>query len=174
MKQPTNHLLKSAVISECGQFRYQLERLSAKRTSRKSTVTFIGLNPSTADASQDDPTIRRCIQFAHSWEFKTLIVVNLFAFRATKPIDLFKAPDPIGTENDAYIEQAISRASMVIACWGEHGVRNDRACYVRRRYQRRLSALRINRSGQPAHPLYLPGSLKPVKLSALAAALKKN
>lgn len=160
-------MFKNASLSPCEQYRYQLERRTSKLAAKRSTVAFIGLNPSTADASVDDPTIRRCTNFALKWHFKTMIMVNLFARRATEPTELKQVNDPIGIANDDYINEALGRASLVIACWGEHGILLERASEIRSRHGRRLHALKLNRSGQPAHPLYLSGTLTPVKLAKL-------
>ena len=79
------------------------------------------LNPSTADSTLDDPTIRRCIGFAKAWEYGALEVVNLFSYRATKVPDLKKAAVSNGAESDAHLQAAISGASLVVAAWGNHG-----------------------------------------------------
>lgn len=94
-------------------------------------------------------------------------MVNLFAWRATDPKDLKHAVNPIGDENDHFIENAVARSSMVVACWGEHGRLFNRASEIRAHYSRRLHALKVNQSGEPAHPLYLPATLRPVKLTKL-------
>ena len=154
---------KSAVISNCGDYRYELRRRWTARASKRFTVAFIGLNPSTADASNDDPTIRRCMGYAQSWQFKQLVVVNLFAWRATLPSDLKNAPDPIGPLNDEYINEAVKKSGLIVACWGEHGQFLNRADTIRPQYKSRLHYLKCNRSGEPAHPLYLPASLTPQK-----------
>lgn len=157
-------ITKSASLSRCKKYRYQLERSWGKHTPRKSTVVFIGLNPSTADATLDDPTIRKCMAYARAWQFNKLIMVNLFAWRATDPSELYATKNPVGNQNDRFIEQAVASSSLVVACWGEHGVLLNRATLVRAQFQRRLHCLKTNSSGQPTHPLYLPATLKPVKL----------
>lgn len=98
----------SAIISDCGTYRYLLTRATGVTLfeSQARTVNFIMLNPSTADATADDPTIRRCIRFAMAWDYERLVVTNLFAFRATDPGDLRFAKDPIGPENDRHIIEA--------------------------------------------------------------------
>jgi len=157
-------IIKNAIMSSCDRYRYQLERNWSKRSSRYSTVVFIGLNPSTADATQDDPTIRKCIAYAQAWQFKKLLVVNLFAWRATNPNELLTARNPVGKLNDKYVDEAISRSALVVACWGEYGTIMRRSDDLRTRYQRRLMCLNTNQSGEPTHPLYLPATLTPVKL----------
>lgn len=155
----------AAIFSPCKRYRYQLERSWGTRPSRKSTVVFIGLNPSTADATNDDPTIRKCMAFARAWGFNRLIMVNLFAWRATDPTQLSAVNNPIGKQNDEHISNAVSGGSMVIACWGEYGCLLNRAEGLRARYPRRLHCLSINNSGEPTHPLYLPATLIPVNLA---------
>lgn len=162
----------AALFSSCKRYRYQLERCWGTRPSRKSTVVFIGLNPSTADAKHDDPTIRKCIAYARAWEFNKLVMVNLFAWRATDPNQLVKTLNPIGKQNDSHLDQAVSSGSLIIACWGEHGTLLNRANEVRTRYSRRLHCLQTNLSGEPTHPLYLPATLKPTKLTKARRPLK--
>lgn len=83
-----------ADISACGAYRYRLDRLGA--LLGRGAVNFVMLNPSTADAEQDDPTIRRCLGYAFRWGFARLIVTNLYALRSTDPRALWEHPDPIG------------------------------------------------------------------------------
>jgi len=156
--------VKEATFSNCKRYRYQLERSWAKRISRRSTVTFIGLNPSTADAFNNDPTIRKCIAYAQDWQFKKLIMVNLFGWRATDPTELLNVSNPVGKLNDHYLDEAVTHSSLVVACWGEPGTLLGRSEAIRSRYARRLQCLRTNQSGEPTHPLYLPATLKPRKL----------
>src|SRR4051794_12691770 len=113
-------LEQNAVISICGRYRYLLTRQVGPG---QRTATFIMLNPSTADASNDDPTIRRCIGFARQWGCGRLAVLNLFAFRATDPADLKRAEEPVGPENRAWFERTLRDAGdgPVICGWGVHG-----------------------------------------------------
>ena len=83
-----------AIFSECKKYRYLLWRKWGKSPHSKY-VMFVGLNPSTADESIDDPTIRRCICFAKDWGYDGLFMANLFAYRATYPVDMFKFAEPI-------------------------------------------------------------------------------
>ena len=110
-------LKKSAEISECGQYRYRLSR----RWGPGLPTLFIMLNPSTADAEIDDPTIRRCMGFAKSWGRDGIEVVNLFAFQATSPKDMQTAADPVGPENEVHVEEAVAECFEVICAWGAHG-----------------------------------------------------
>lgn len=156
----------SAIISGCGRYRYTLTRTLG---CAEKVVTFIMLNPSTADAHDDDPTIRRCKGFARSFSAGKLIVVNLFAFRATKPKALLAEKEPVGPENNDHIRRAAEEAhnsgGMVIAAWGAHGGHMDRDKQV----MALLDAWNIfpkslaeTATGMPRHPLYLSGDCKPL------------
>lgn len=126
----------------------------------KGVVAFIGLNPSTADESEDDPTIRRCINFAKSWGYGGIEMLNLFAFRATKPVDLFKSMAPIGPDNDFYLKAKTAEAAITIAAWGNGGNFKNREKDVLKLLDN-LYCLSITKSGQPGHPLFLKGDLRP-------------
>ncbi|HEY7906212.1 MAG TPA: DUF1643 domain-containing protein [Wenzhouxiangella sp.] len=149
---------REATFSSCQRYRYSLLR---EWSATQSKVLFVGLNPSTADAELDDPTIRRCIGFAKAWGFGGLYMGNLFAYRSTDPKGLLATSDPIGPDNDAVLLQLAQAASLVVAAWGNHGTLMDRAEQVKS-LCRPLSILKLNRSGQPAHPLYLKGDLRPM------------
>lgn len=145
----------SAVIDPSGQFRYLLIRTWASGP----LCCFIMFNPSTADATKNDPTIRRCIGFAKKWGFGSLEVVNLFAYRATDPMDIFKATDPVGPENDKYIRDAIARAGLIVGAWGAQDSQT-----VKRVWQVQdilkgtpIYCLGQTKCGNPRHPLYVAG-----------------
>lgn len=151
--------LNDAIVSDCGRYRYMLTR---KWNKNLPVVVFIMLNPSTADASLDDPTIRRCIGFGRSHGFGGLQVLNLFALRATDPMQLRTAQDAIGTDNDAHLITALNMAAAtstpVIAAWGVHGVYNNRAAEVRNLSVEcgvKLMCLGTTKGGHPRHPLYV-------------------
>jgi hypothetical protein len=149
----------SAVISACGAYRYRLERLWDEE---KDKVAFLMLNPSTADASQDDPTIRRCIGFAKSWGFGGLIVGNLFALRSTDPRALYDHPDPVGPDNNNHLRAIARCAETVICAWGTHGALHDRGRKVAELLDdRNLAALKLTANGHPGHPLYVAASTQP-------------
>lgn len=148
-------VMGSAVISGCGSYRYQLWR---SWLGGEGYVLIVGLNPSKADAAQDDPTIRRCVDFAQRWGFSALAMGNLFAFRATKPEDMMAADDPVGPENDVHLEQMALGARLVVAAWGTQG--SWRAETVRNTLPN-LHYLALSKDGQPRHPLYLPKNLVP-------------
>jgi hypothetical protein len=129
-------------------------------------VNFIMLNPSTADAFIDDPTIRRCIGFAMAWDYDGIIVTNLFALRSTNPGRLMRAADPIGPRNDEIILSEARRADRVIAAWGAHGRLFNRDRIVRRALDGAgiaLHYLKLTEKGAPNHPLYLPSGLTPIR-----------
>lgn len=140
-----------------GVYRYALFRCWNKS---KPHVLFIALNPSTATAINDDPTVRRCMAYARSWGFGGLAIGNLFAYRARDPRRLFLARDPVGPKNDDFLRALAANASTVVAAWGNGGVYLDRAAAVRAMLSR-LHYLRLTQRGQPAHPLYLPKSVWP-------------
>lgn len=148
---------RSASFSRCRRYRYALWR---HWDEDLPSVMFLALNPSTADHRRDDPTIRRCIGYARDWGFGSLCVTNLFAWRATRPEDLKAAPDPVGPRNDDWLRRLSGQVELVVAGWGNHGTFMGRAAEVREKVPL-LHYLRLNSSGEPAHPLYLPKCLKP-------------
>jgi hypothetical protein len=147
-----------AAFSACRRYRYTLWR---EWIGGEGVAMVIGLNPSTADEVQDDPTVRRCITFAKSWGYAALCMTNLFGFRATDPADMLAVDDPVGADNDRHLLDCSRQAQVVVAAWGEHGVHLGRAQRVAVMLGP-LHVLRLNKSGQPAHPLYLPRGLRPV------------
>lgn len=123
-------------------------------------VQFIGLNPSTADESLDDPTIRRCVGYAKAWGFSGLCMTNAFAFRSTDPAGLRAVCDPVGPDNDRHLIETAAGARLVVAAWGVHATFLDRETAVRRLIPS-LHALHLTAAGHPGHPLYLKKSLTP-------------
>ncbi len=150
-------MFRGATISPCLKYRYELHR---KWSDGGKYVAFIGLNPSTADANKDDPTIRRCIGFAKAWKFKGLIMANLFAYRATDPKDMKAASDPVGIDNNIFLDRVARDAGLVIAAWGVHGTHLGRDQEVRKLLPR-LHHLGLTKDGHPKHPLYLKGDTVP-------------
>ncbi len=148
---------KQAIISECRRYRYALWR----RWAEGSQVLFVMLNPSTANESIDDPTIRRCVGFAKSWGFGSLAVGNLFALRATDPSELTRNDDPVGPENDEHILGLMAQCDLVIAAWGCKGSYRKRNRVVRD-FWPNWHILDSTKDGHPKHPLYLPAALKPM------------
>lgn len=150
-----------AVFSPCRHYRYVLWGWWDKD---KPYLMVIGLNPSTADETKDDPTIRRCKRFASDWGYGGLCMVNLFAIRATKPNDMLIHPSPIGENNDKWLERLSDKAGMVLAAWGNHGSHMGRNWDVRRLIERtnQMKCLGTTKSAQPRHPLYVKADITPI------------
>lgn len=153
----------NAILSEDGIYRFWLRRTLPPQLGSEAdgTLTFIMLNPSMADAREDDPTIRRCIGFAASNRFTEIEVVNLFAYRATYPKDLLGALnrdiDVAGPGNDDFIRNAHRRSAMTIVAWGANAPSWRGAEVVDMPGMGDLFCLGITREGSPRHPLYVPG-----------------
>ena len=154
------YTLRSAGFSRCGRYRYWLRRIWDPALTH---CVFIGLNPSTADAREDDPTLRRCLSFARDWGYGSLLLVNLFSFRATDPRALKMASDPIGPRTDLWLRRAAAETDTVIAAWGNDGLLFGRGVRVQQRLPS-LYCLDVTALGMPRHPLYCP---KRVTLSTL-------
>lgn len=152
--------LSGACFSPCRTWRYGLWRRWGEGEDRLLMV--IGLNPSTADETEDDPTIRRCIRFAKDWGHSGLIMVNLFAFRATDPEVMRRAADPIGPRNNLFLDVYAYSASLILAAWGVHGDYGGRAARVCQLLARPLHCLGKTKEGFPRHPLYVAAATKPV------------
>ena len=149
-----------AHVSACEQYRYTLGRVW--EPSRPS-VTFVMLNPSIADAHKDDTTIRKCRGFAERLGFGGLHVVNLYAYRATKPKAMWASEaaglDIVGPDNDEVLREAFRRGDA-IAAWGANA-KPDRVHFVSilaRAAGSRLLSLSVTKAGAPGHPLMLPYS----------------
>lgn len=150
-----------ATFSPCRTWRYSLFR---RWSNGGDYAMFIGLNPSTADETQDDPTVRRCIRYAQSWGYNALYMTNIFAFRATDPKAMKRFDDPIGPDNDETLIRLAAHAGIVIAAWGVHGEHMGRGNAVRR-FLHRMHVLKLTNGGHPRHPLYLKADLKPQRWS---------
>lgn len=120
------------------------------------------LNPSTADETVDDPTIRRCIGYAKSWNYGGVVVSNLFALRATDPRELKTAVDPIGPENDFALKTCMEESALCVCAWGNHGSLYGRSAAVRDILGPGLHCLRVSKQGEPVHPLYQKRDLQPI------------
>lgn len=152
---------RSASFSTDGRYRYRLDR----RWSDGLSLTWIMLNPSTADASTDDPTIRRCMDFGARWGFGAITVVNLFAWRATRPAELLSVTSPVGPRNNRVLRDAVAEAATVVAAWGSLPASlRPRAEAVRSTLPGGAVALGMTRSGEPRHPLYVRGGVAPVMI----------
>lgn len=157
----------SAMFSPCRLYRYDLWR----RWSNDPVCVFIGLNPSTADATKDDPTIRKCVGYATRWGYGSICMVNLFAFRASNPKDMLAAEYPIGADNDAVLRSRVAGAAIVIAAWGKYGGYMNRGKIVMTMLSATLQCLKHNKDGSPSHPLYLPYDVCPSPMD-LSLAVK--
>jgi hypothetical protein len=153
----TAHYCNSgALFDSTNTYRYNLWRAWSPDHPR---IAFIMLNPSTADAQRNDPTINRCIAFAQCWGFGALEVVNLFAYKATYSRDLLKVANPVGEENDRFLLQAVARSSRIIAAWGTKGTlldRDKRVLELLADWQN-VYCLGTTKCGHPRHPLYMKG-----------------
>jgi hypothetical protein len=151
---------RTADFSPCRTYRYRLTR----RWSDGPTLNVIGLNPSTADETQDDPTIRRCIGFAKSWGYHGLVMTNLCAFRATDPKDLWNAPEPAGPDNDRWLKQEAEVAGLVLAAWGANIMTHDAGPRMLRYVLQGIEVhcLGKTRDGHPRHPLYIAKATQPI------------
>ncbi|HXM82965.1 MAG TPA: DUF1643 domain-containing protein [Burkholderiales bacterium] len=150
-----------AAFSRCRRWRYLLWRCWDERAP---IANFLMLNPSTADEAQLDPSCTRARNYAERWGFGSLLITNIFAWRATDPEEMKAARDPVGRGNDAAILRAAREADVVVCAWGNHGAHLGRAERVRallRKENIALHVLRMNGGGEPAHPLYLSGQLRP-------------
>ena len=146
---------RGADISDCGRYRTRLWRIW---DPQKGRVLVIMLNPSTADASQDDPTIRRCIRFAIRWGYGCLEVRNLFSLRATDPDQLYLVDYPIGPGNHQLVTEK-GAFDLIVAAWGNHGRHLGRGAEVISDLSSlglQLFHLGLTKSGEPRHPLYVP------------------
>lgn len=130
-------------------------------------VQFIGLNPSTADETKDDHTIRRCRNFARRWGYLAMCMTNLFAFRATDPRAMLKAADPVGPQNDKHLVNIAHEADLIVCCWtalGNHqqrtgGLRRDvEVKYFLKSYAHKMRVFGLTASGHPRHPSRLPNA----------------
>lgn len=162
-----------AEISVCRRYRYTLRRAwtSARATSDRA-VCWVMLNPSTADAAVDDPTIRRCVRFTDHWGYRSLIVVNLFAYRTKSPRRMMAELEPVGAGNDDAITSAALSAGMVVCAWGIHGTHLGRGEEVRRLLQSigctPMALGRSEKNGEPLHPLFQPYGAKLQPLAAVS------
>lgn len=152
-----------AILSPDRRYRYTLERRWAADSDGPRTIAWIGLNPSTADESELDPTLRRIMDFSRSWGFDAFVMLNLFAYRATSPEDMKAQAKPTGRHNDAHIRGTLLRPEVqaVVACWGVHGAHRARSVEVAEIMDEcaphcRPYHLGLTNGGQPKHPLYLP------------------
>lgn len=145
----------NAILSEDRKYRYTLSRVW---DDNKPKVLFVCLNPSTADENEDDRTVTKCINFAKSWGYGGLLVGNLFALRSTDSSKLYSEEDPVGPENDRFLQELAQQASLIVAAWGDHGSYMWSSTKVKTMFSdKRLKCFKINLSKEPKHPLYVSG-----------------
>ena len=160
-------LATGAEFSPCGTYRYSLERTWDVDLPRCAFVLF---NPSTADALEDDPTIRRCIGFADRWGFGSLEIVNLFAFRSTDPKGLGLTTDPIGPMNDHAILRAAMRSKWLVFAYGALAAKHvgrvlrvsDSVKWAPHNLSATVTIGERTKDGFPKHPLYLKADTPPI------------
>lgn len=155
----------SAVISRCGKYRYRLERDSLGT----GQTAIIMVNPSTADATDNDATIRKLLGFGRNYGWGRIVVGNLFAYRATDVRELATVDDPVGPDNDQHLRDILSGANQIVFAWGPTTKLPKR---LRDRWKsvasvadeisggRMYSIGDPAKDGQPCHPLILPYSRK--------------
>lgn len=146
-----------ASFSPCGEYRYKLWRIW---NSSKPVVVFIGLNPSTANATTDDPTIRRVVGFAKRWGFGGVQMMNLFGIISSDPKVLIQHPRPIG-ENDRYLREAALDGLQVVFAWGSFKQIGERDKAVIAMFPNAI-CLKKSAKGKPWHPLYVASSIHPI------------
>ena len=159
-------MTNACVFSPCRRYRYSLEhRWDDLMPVRR--ILWIGLNPSTADEQQLDPTLRRIKNFSDVWGFNCFVMTNLFAFRATRPEDMKAALDPVGPQNDATLTRLSRTSEMIVAAWGKHGSLCQRERIVteliRATSPQKIHCLAVNADGSPKHPLYVKGDTLPTE-----------
>ncbi|HSH03894.1 MAG TPA: DUF1643 domain-containing protein [Anaerolineae bacterium] len=149
-----------ALFSSDNTYRYLLWRVWQPDAPR---LLFVGLNPATADAHHNDPTIKRCLQFAQTWGYGTLLVANLFAYRTPHPSHLLTLTPPsaaIGPDNDNWLHTLPPHVDFILLGWGNHGPHLGRAATILPLLPN-PHCLKINKTGQPTHPLYQPQNAQP-------------
>lgn len=157
----------TATFSADRAYRYVLTR----RWGDGPVMTFIGLNPSTADADADDPTVRRLVGFARRAGCGSVCAVNLFALRATDPRALRRSPDPVGPDNDGFLRER-TQVTYVVAAWGAHGNLNGRSARVRVMLSAiPLLCFGLTANGEPRHPLYVRSDAPLLSLSGSYALI---
>lgn len=156
----------SAAFSPCRTYRYILYRIWDET---KPLYCALMLNPSKADEYANDPTVERQMRRAKLLGYGGLVVINLFAFRATDPREMLRHPEPVGQGNDAAIravaEEVTNRNGIIVCGWGNDGAHLERsAAVVKLLSNYDLYALKVNQggAGEPKHPLYVGYDARPV------------
>ena len=164
-----DNIKAGAILSECGKYRYRLWRIWDED---RPPMGFCMQNPSTADASEDDPTIRRCSGFARREGCGGIVVCNVFAFRATDEDELLATADPVGPENWEWMRFVcnVQLGTKLVAAWGTMlgGKKRFRTPYLNAAHAcmaQGAVCLGTTKDGQPRHPLYVRGDAALVKWS---------
>lgn len=163
-KRPLFPALHGATFSECGRYRYLLWRQWDTWSGEPRTCMWLMLNPSTADALENDPTVERCRRRSVEMGFGRMVVCNLFALRSTDPDRLREVDDPVGPDNDAHLRREASEADRVVCAWGHHGAYMARGREVKEALTssgNTLYCLGTTSAGQPRHPLYVSYQQEP-------------
>ena len=151
-----------AIYSDCERYRYLLTRVWEPDGAK---ALFVMLNPSTATEVQNDPTVERCERRARALGIGAFRVCNIFAFRATDPKVMRRAPDPVGPANDGAIRESCFWADIIVCAWGTHGAHLGRGPEVERLMRatgRPLNHLGLTQDGHPKHPLYIGYQVAPM------------
>jgi len=147
-----------AIFSPCRTYRYALTR---QWDNSLPYVLFIGLNPSTANEMDDDPTIRRCKRFAADWGYGSVCMANLFALRSTAPKNMLKHDAPIGVDNDVWLQDLAREAEVIVCAWGARGGHQRRdKIVIDLLSSHKLTCLGVTKKGKPRHPLYIKANKK--------------
>lgn len=160
--QNREEIRQAALFSDCKDYRYLLYRELPGLLADKGedNCIFIMCNPSTADEKQDDPTVRKCKQFATNWGYRHLWIVNLFAYRSPNKLDLMRLEDPVGPDNNTVIEGLfdIHGQGIKVCAWGviHPGLTWRIKDFFNRFRDEEYHALTCTHGIKPGHPLYLP------------------
>lgn len=159
---PDRIVTQAAILSEDRKHRYFLGRDTGVLDG-DGMVLFVMLNPSTADATADDPTIRRCMGFAADWGYRRMCVVNLYSYRATDPKELLSAENPSGMPHNGDVIKAVAkRANLIVAAWGANQAVNEQDTYIAFLLRdHALMCLGRTKQGYPRHPLYVRKDVEP-------------
>lgn len=159
---------RSAVLSECQTYRFQLirqlerESPDAARVSARGTIGWILCNPSTADAEVDDQTVKKCWRYTLAWGYGSMMFVNVNPYRSTNPKLQRTPPENILVANDSWLAYSMGQCPYVIAAWGDGAIPELAQRAVKLLHPiGPLHALHVTKSGNPGHPLYLPGDAQP-------------
>jgi len=150
-------------FSKDGKYRYFIIKTWDKSKPR---IMFIMLNPSTKHDLDSPNALSKCIEYAKIWDYGSICIVNIFAFRSNTPTGLYSERDPIGPENDKFIKIFAKHVDMILLGWGNHGIYKNRGKEILKLlkpFENKLYCLDLNKSGEPRHPLYLSESLIPRK-----------